>query len=455
MAPLCPRLTPGASLLIARGAEILLQRGYGWADIEGELPAGVDTAYLIASISKQFFCVAALLLAGEGKLDLDAPIVAYAPGLPGYAREVTLRHLMTHTSGIPDYFDKAFIKAYCRDDSPVLNQGELVRHIARRYPELEFAPGTRWAYSNSGYVILGQILEQAAKLSLADLLAERIFTPLDMRRTRVGDTSRRPTGMARGYRRTAAGRFTPTAYNRTVVGWADGNIISTCGDLLKWQQAWQAGALLPAAAWEEVFRPYPLPPGQPRHYGLGWFLWRRRGEKEYWHAGSTVGYHGHAACFPDAGLSAILLMNASSGTIGDPNIPIGRLVHEAIGDRLAPLPPWHPPPTGNLPAWTGAWQAEDAAKAAGTRFAIQADAEGRLTVAGAIRDSRGDWHLRPHSRHKLWIDTAADYYLTRDEAPGRPEYLTLHCHGRRMRLVRGTFDDPSAVDAPDLGCRGA
>ena len=444
MTPICPRLTPGASLLIARGAEILHHRGYGWADIEGEIPAGADTAYLIASISKQFFCVAALLLAGEGKLDLNAPIADHAPGLPGYAREVTVRHLMTHTSGIPDYFDKAFIDAYCRDDSPALNQGELVRHIARRYPELEFAPGTRWAYSNSGYVILGQILEQAAKLSLADLLAERIFTPLGMRRTRVGDTARRPTGMARGYRRTAEDRFITTAYNRTVVGWADGNIISTCGDLHKWQQAWQAGAILPAAAWKEVFRPYPLPPGQPRHYGLGWFMWQRRGEQEYWHAGSTVGYHGHASCFPDAGVSVILLMNTSRGSIGDPNIPLGRLVQEVMGDRLAPLPPWDPPPADDLSAWTGAWQAREAAKADGTRFVIRDDKRGRLTLAGTIRDSHGEWRLRPQNQDRLWIDTAADYYLSRDDPPDPRERLTLHCHGRRMPLVRPRADSTAA-----------
>ncbi len=441
MEGLCPRCTPGASLLIARGQDILLHRGYGLADVADGVSAGPETPYLIASMTKPFVCAAALLLVQNGKLTLDAPIAHYAPSLPGYARQVTPRHLMNHTSGIPDYFIPPFIEEYCRDDSPVLDQETLVDYIGQRYLTLDFAPGTAWAYSNSAYVILGQIIERAGDKPLTDLLKERIFDPLNMHHTRVGSSTVRPPGMALGYRRDPGGGFEPTAFNRTVVGWADGCIVSTCGDLLKWQQAIQNGDILSPASWEQVFTPWRHPGGKTSSYGLGWFVWNRRGQDEYWHTGSTVGYHGRSSCFPESEVSVILLMNSSSGSIGDPNIPFGRLIQNVIGDRLEPLPSWRPPPSGNAQAWVGPWHAQGTIGNPPTRFRIRAETGGRLMVAGTIRGSTGDWPLLPQDENHLWVDSDTDYYLSHSEAHGVPAFMTLHCHGRRVSLSRLTEGD--------------
>lgn len=293
MASICPRRTPGASLLIARGGEVLHHRGYGMSDISANVPAGSETAYPIASISKQFVCVAALLLAKDGLLQLDEPIAPHVPSLPAYANRITLRHLMTHNSGIPDYFTHDFIDEYCREDSPDFSQEELVNAIGRRFPHLEFAPGSAWRYSNSAYVILGQMIERVSGYSLTDLLKERIFTPLGMCKTRIADAAICPPGMAIGYQPSRSGGFDAATYNRAVAGWADGNSISTCGDLFIWQLAWQNGEILSPADWQQVFTPSGPRHRQQNRYGLGWFIGSRRGKPVY----LTLHCHGRALPF--------------------------------------------------------------------------------------------------------------------------------------------------------------
>ena len=382
MERVCPRLSPGASLLIARHDQILLQRGFGWADLDKQA-ARADSSYLIASVTKQFVCAAALLLVQDGVLDLDLPLARYAPRLPPYKDQVTLRHLMTHTSGISDYFNSDFIAKYCQDDSPELDQDGLVDYITRNLARLEFAPGSSWAYSNSGYILLGWIIERLSGMPLAELLAQRVFEPLGMRNTLMGTSDRRPAGMALGYERQKDASYSAAPYNRTVVGWADGNIISTCSDLYKWQTAWQAGKLLDPGLWRQAFTPYELSDGRSSHYGLGWFLWNRRGLEERWHTGGTVGYRCRAACFPQEGLSIIMLLNAGSEGAGDINQPFGRLVQEALGRSLRPLPAWSAVPAADLPAWTGTWQSTEKDPANRRRFSIQADAQRRLSLRTA------------------------------------------------------------------------
>ena len=432
MERVCPRLSPGASLLVSRGDEILWRQGYGWADLERRIPARPDTSYLIASVTKQFVCVAALLLASDGMLDLDRPIADLAPELPPYKELVTPRHLMTHTSGIADYFTDEFIADYCQVDSPALDQDKLVEFICQKLPELKFKPGSRWEYSNSAYVILGWLIERVCGWPLPELLATRVFKPLGMEHTCMGDSDRRPPGMAVGYKPPQQGEFAPAPYNRTVVGWADGNMVSTCGDLHIWQRACQKGEVLPPELWRQVFTPHTLNDGQSASYGLGWFIWRRRGLLEYWHTGGTPGYRCRMSYFPREQVGLIMLLNGNQQGTGDINQPFGRLVHELLGDRLAPLPAWEGLPPHVAQQWSGPWDAPGVEGGPDQGFHIQADLRGRLTLRVRMGDDQAEHALLPQSQDLLWLDDGADYYMTRDLA----DEITLHSHGRKTKLVR-------------------
>ncbi|MBU2511726.1 beta-lactamase family protein [bacterium] len=158
-----PPYLPGTSLLIGRGDEILIHKGYGLSDLENYISADPESSYLITSVTKQFACAAVMILAEEGQLDIDSPIGLYSPRLPSYREQVTLRHLMTHTSGISEYFNQEFRRSYCQEGSPSLSQTDFVDYICNKYPNLEFEPGSAWSYSNSAYVILGEIIEHISQ----------------------------------------------------------------------------------------------------------------------------------------------------------------------------------------------------------------------------------------------------------------------------------------------------
>lgn len=424
-----PGLSPGASLLLARNGEIKVHQAFGLADLERSIPAEPESRYLIASVSKQFTCAAALLLMEDGLLRLDDPLSRHLPGLPAWSHQVILRQLMTHVSGVPDYFTDEFIETWCGDDSPALDQDGLVNFIATSFPELEFQPDERFAYSNSAYVLLGAALERVAGCSLAELLHERVFAPLGMTRTEVGVNGELQPGMARGYL-SKDGGFEPAAYNMTVVGWADGNIISTCGDLYRWHRAIMENRALRSETWKLVFTPQRLLDGSSACYGLGWFLFNRRGLTERWHSGGTVGYRCRVALFPEAeNSSVILLTNADPKCPGDAYHHFGDLVQALIGDKLAPVPAWGPAPKDLAEAWLGDWTNIPAAEEPTTRLSIQADEAGRLTLRGALRGVQGEWRLTAMGE-RLRVESGADYYLDLEPSP------RLDVNGRFILLRR-------------------
>lgn len=303
---------PGASVLVMRGDTVVVQKAYGLADVDSSVRATIQTNYRLASVSKQFTAMSILLLVAEGKLAVSDPASKYLPELPSHASAVTVRHLLTHTSGIRDYED--FVpdtQTYQVKDRDAL---ELIRTKAE---SLYFAPGSAWRYSNSGYALLALIVERVSGQRYAEFLKARIFDPVAMSAT-VAHEHGRTTVTHRAYGHHVDGdtvQRTDQSNTSAVLG--DGGIYSSIVDLARWHAALNKGELIPAALWKEATTPFVLTNGTPTEYGYGWFIETFDGMQRLRHHGETRGFTNIAYRFPAQQLTIVVLTNRSDSAPWD------------------------------------------------------------------------------------------------------------------------------------------
>lgn len=334
---------PGLSIGIARGGETLLVRGYGLANVEHQVPVTGDTVFRIGSVTKQFTAAAILLLVEEGRLSLDDTLHSYFPDFPR-SDEVTIRHLLQHTSGIRNYTS---LEGFMEDAAP-LNHDEtrMVAYIADADPLYDFAPGTGWSYSNSGYMLLDYIVERVAGEPLADVLRTRIFDPLGMNDTRMDTLAEIVPGRAQGYDSApdSPTGFTNAGYLSLSVAAGAGAIRSTPGDMLVWMQALLDGVVVSAdslalmlapallsdgsLAREFLVDPHPALAGMD--YGFGIMIGERGGHRFIGHGGSIHGFNASLIHYPDQDITIVLLVN----TIG-PAARGAPVLAEAVFEALA------------------------------------------------------------------------------------------------------------------------
>jgi D-alanyl-D-alanine carboxypeptidase len=309
-AQLQSRAIVGASLAIVRDGELVLERTYGEASARTHAPVGPDTAFAIGSISKQFVCVAALMLEQDGKLSLDDEVAKYFPQLTR-AGDITLDDLGSHLSGYPDFYPLDFIDR--RMYEPI-EPDELLRRYAM--VSLEFEPRTRWSYSNTGFIVLGRVLEKVEGKPLREILGERVFGKLGMTQTSFDPPVGTP-GLAEGY--ISIGLGEPEAARREADGWinAAGGVYSTARDLVRWNLALVGGELLSAASMERFARPRTLADGRSTDYGCGIGVRRMAGETVLTHSGAVSGFHAYNAVVPRTRSAVILLVNTEGGSPGD------------------------------------------------------------------------------------------------------------------------------------------
>lgn len=306
---------PGAAVLVLRDGRVACARGYGLAEVETGRRVTPETAFRLASLSKQFTATAVMLLAADGALGYDDPVSALLPELPALARGVTVRHLLTHTSGLPDYED--FVP-----DAPgaQVHDADVPALIARAAAPA-FAPGTRYAYSNTGYVLLALVVERVAGRRFADVLRERVFAPLGMARTvaldaAAGQPAHVP-GRAYGYTLDASGvRRTDQSSTSATLG--DGGIYSSVADLARWDRALARHTLVSAESQRLAWTPPPLPGGPASPYGevpygFGWFVDRDRGDVRLRHHGESIGFTNAILRYPDRRLTVVVLTNRTGG----------------------------------------------------------------------------------------------------------------------------------------------
>jgi len=357
--------TPGCAVGVAVGGTPTLLRAYGMADLEHDVPNTPDTIFEAGSVAKQFTAMAVLLLAGDGRLSLDDPARTYVPELPDYGPPLTIRHMLTHTSGLRDWGSVAAIAGAPRTTRAYTH--DHVLDIVSRQKALNFPPGTNWSYSNTGFNLAAIIVSRVSGMSFAEFSQRRIFTPLGMTRTAWRDDHRRIVkGRATAYATPGGSSYRIEMPFENVHG--NGGLLTTVGDLLKWNENFVAPKVGTRALLAEMQRVARLADGRELDYALGLYARTEGGVRNVFHSGSTAGYRAHLNRFPEAHTSVAVLCNASDGQATDAAARVSRLY---LADRLAPnsggVPgdpagerdaPW--PPLASLRELSGDYRSDEA-----------------------------------------------------------------------------------------------
>ena len=304
---LAARNVPSASVAVVQNGEIVYVHAYGNARLEPALAARPEMRYSIGSISKQFTATAILMLAEQGKLSLDDPVSRFLPDLTR-AKEVTIRQLLSHTSGYQDYWPQDYVPPFMLK---TVTANDILNQWARK--PLDFDPGTKWQYSNTNYVIAGVIIEKASGMPVFQFLQSKLFAPLKMKsvlnidQERLGDTD------ATGYTRYALGpaRVAP----KEGKGWlfAAGELAMTAEDLAKWDIALMNQSLLKPESYRQMEQQACFKNGLCSTYGLGIGIKDVAGHRVWSHGGEVSGFTAHNAVFPDDSAAVIVFINQDSG----------------------------------------------------------------------------------------------------------------------------------------------
>jgi CubicO group peptidase (beta-lactamase class C family) len=294
-------------VVVTKGDDVMLQKGYGYADAESKAPWTPDTVSCIGSITKQFTAAAILRLQEHGRLSVDDPLSKYFPDYPK-GDAVKLRHLLTHTSGIHSYTSKPdFLKTVTLPVEPE-------PHIASfKNDPYDFEPGARWSYSNSGYFLLGYIVAKVSGRSYADFLKQEFFEPLGMQDTGEVTSGAILENAATGYSQEGTLLKRAVDWEMSRAGGA-GSLYSTVGDLFLWNEAVFGGRVLSEASLKAAFTPVVVgssPPSPDEGYGFGWNVGRLRGVPEIQHGGGLSGFLSQLSRYPSERLSVVVLANAA------------------------------------------------------------------------------------------------------------------------------------------------
>jgi CubicO group peptidase (beta-lactamase class C family) len=320
---------PGLAVLVRKNGRTLFEKGYGVRDLRANAKIDGRTNFRLASFTKQFTAMAVMLLVHDGELRYDLTLTQIFPDFPAYGKDITIRTLLNHTGGLPDYED--LMDAHEKITGPLwspehqIQDGEVFA-LLKKETKGKFAPGSAWSYSNSGYVVLGLIVAKASGQSYADFLRTRIFAPLHMDNTIVYQKGKNEIAN-RAFGHTKDGdAFKETDQSSTSATLGDGGIYSNLEDLAKWDDALRnhtllsteemSPALVPAKLTDGSSTHWPvatnddnLHPGKPVSYGFGWFLDPYWGHARMWHTGSTMGFRTIIERFTTDNLTIIILCN--------------------------------------------------------------------------------------------------------------------------------------------------
>ena len=298
---------PGLALGVVQNGKFVKEKGYGLADIERNVPVTTDTVFEIGSITKQFTATAIMMLVDQGKIGLDDKISRYREGLPEAWRTVTIRQLLSHTSGIPDYEAIMGYGSYRN----IMTADQVIALAASK--PLDFTPGTQWHYSNTGYFLLTLALEKITGEPYIQFVREHILTPLGMTHTRSSEPRDIIPLRAAGYAYEDGHLENRDPIQPTATGGA-AMLVSTLGDMAKWGAELLAPTLLHEKDYALLWGNTPLADGTPSGYGFGWFVSPKHGHRALEHSGGTAGFTCDMLCLPDDHLLVIVLTNGYQST---------------------------------------------------------------------------------------------------------------------------------------------
>jgi uncharacterized protein len=359
----------GFVVLAVRGRDTLAARAYGRADVENDAPMTADHVFQLASITKQFTAAAVLTLVDSGLVALDAPITRYLPDAPVRDPSITVRQLLSHTAGLPDYAESPRVRTIKRLDLPPDSLLALIRGTAPY-----FAAGEQMRYSNTGFVLLGQLVERVTGRPYAAYVEERVLRPAGATRAHFCAPERLVPRVARGYALGAQG-LRPAAYISPHAPWAAGGFCGTAGDLTAWNlavHARQGGSVLSPQRHADMTRPGTIGDGRRTRYGLGLQLGELAGRRVYAHGGDIDGFTTYTAYLPDDSLSVTVLVNTQGPT--RPDAVAAAVVGAALGAVTEPAPAVPAPRADELAPLAGAYDGGEVV------FATATDGAGRPTL---------------------------------------------------------------------------
>src|SRR5215813_9193372 len=400
---------PGVSIAVVRDGEVVKAQGYGLSNVELNVAATQDTVYQSGSVGKQFTATLVMMLVEAGTMNLDDHISKYIPDAPAIWKDITLRHLLTHTSGISN---RIYSQINMRQD---YSEDELVEKIAA-FP-LDFQPGEKWNYSNSGYVMLGILIHKATGRFYGDLLRERIFAPLGMSTAHIINEADIVPNRAAGYRLVKGElknqEWVSPALNTT----ADGSLYLTVQDMAKWDAALYTDKLLRRSSLDMMWTPVKLNDGKTQQYGFGWGFGNARGHRIIEHGGAWQGFTTYIARYVDDKLTIIVLTNLAGANPG-------KIAHGIAGLYNAELAPIehtvHQVDPKIFDAYAGEYQlGHDLVIRVfreGDRFWVQAGEQQRLEIF-------------PESESKFFLKAVEARITFVKDATGKVTHLILHQTG--------------------------
>jgi CubicO group peptidase (beta-lactamase class C family) len=301
----------GLSVAVGVGDEVVVSRGFGLAEVEHGIPADARTCFRIGSITKQFTAAAICRLSERGELHYDDDMKEYVPSFPTQGHTVTIRHLLTHTSGIPSY--TAIGPEWQRTVPLELTHEELLGFVAGK--PFDFAPGQSYSYNNTGYYLLGVVVEEVADEGYAEYMARELFEPLGLERTRYGSNRDVIENRAQGYQLVDGELANDDPIGMSQPG-AAGALLSTAGDLVRWNIALVTGGVVDPATYEEMTLPYMFDDATETSYGFGLSVAPVEGRPCVSHGGGINGFNSMLAHYPEAGLTVAVISNSEAFSAG-------------------------------------------------------------------------------------------------------------------------------------------
>jgi CubicO group peptidase (beta-lactamase class C family) len=294
---------PGVSIAVVKNGEVVRLKGYGLANVEHQVPVEPKTIFQSGSVGKQFTAMAVMMLVEDGKLNLEDPINKYFTDAPSTWSNIRVRNLLSHTSGIPDY-EQGTHKLDLRHD---YTEDELLK-FAEQLP-LDFQPGDKWKYSNTGYVLLGILIHKVSGQFYGDVLHDRIFVPLGMSTARIISEADIVPNRAAGYQFVNGELKNQDWVAPKLNTTADGSLYLTAMDMTKWEAALRERRLLKASSYDQMWTSFILNDGKPANYGFGWFVSKPGGRTLIEHSGSWQGFKSYIGRWVDDGVTVIVFSN--------------------------------------------------------------------------------------------------------------------------------------------------
>lgn len=422
---------PGAIVLVTKDGKPVLRKAYGMADVGGKVVMTPDTSTRLGSITKQFTAVAVLMLAEQGKLALADPITKFLPDYPMQGKVITIEHLLTHTSGIVSYTGKPGFGDQVGRDVTVTQMIDSFKN-----DPLQFDPGSRFAYNNSGYFLLGAIIEKVSGQPYAKFLEQRIFVPLDMTQTAYEGMERAPAKRAVGHTRSEKG-VVPSKTISMTQPYAAGALVSTVDDLARWDAALAAGKLLKPATLERAWTSYKLADGKPTQYGYGWGIGTVRGAESISHGGGINGFSTYALRLPKQNVYVAVLTNTDSGKVATEMVA-RKAAATAMGNPYPARTPMVLKPEA-LDAFGGTYKFNDK-----LRFVIERD-KGNLVLR---RTGSDPLTLTPFSANEFFIDDALVTFRFDRNAGGVVDKLVIVDEKNETVNERVADAAPASAPAP-------